>query len=581
MSVELRSPGFSIGPLSQTSQEASTFRAPINIFNLLGSSTEREKTFTVNNNTYSSEPITSLNMKSILGINLGVQHTLMGHGYDFELYIVNSSGKALPISPTAVQNFTIVDDMARCWAEGSITIAYDNEWLEYISQFPFRNDGEDFLRFRLIPLNNNEYNTSLNLSKKIWELNYIFSIYDIHDVTPKTRSNSDSSTIKKLKKFFFRDVRHYFLQAQNIEYSTAQSKNAPINSLPTDFANRYSDENRSILTGVCLDEYIKKSFNNDPTLSLTGRDINPREDWDNGSTNLFYTSGARENCLEGIKSILDRHVSETGPDCCIMGIERNEGGIGYITLKPLSRFFSRAGSKYDVPGPDQIEHFFLKQDFSKEDTSATRRPRAPILRDAAGNPANDMVRDIKINDFNSIDKYEFVDISPQINSSFLNKQPVYSFDFNKRQFNVEFNPNTIDFVQQFIKEKYISNLYKGRGDNNFLTPNITPTKLANKNITPLYSLYGDSNDQYLRLPDGLLKMLKMGVLQNTCINFTVPGLTFRRSGKFIGIDRLTGSEDNILDNKLCGQWLIVDVQHIIAAGNYYNNITAVKIHRYA
>jgi hypothetical protein len=523
-----------------------------------------------------TSPITSIDIGTILKGNAGIQHVINGHGYEFELYIVNSTGRVLPIAPTAVKNLTLNDSLASWFTSGSLTISYDNEWGEQLNKFLFRNDGEDFIRFRLLPLNDNRYGT-LKITKEIWELNCLFSISDVHDVSPKTKSNTDASVVTKFKKFFFKDIREHFLRTQNIEYSTAYSSEAPISKLPLDFQGRYLDANRSIFTGICIDEIIKQTFNYDPILSKTGRDVNKNNNWDDGAAPIFFTSGADETSYDALTYVMNHHTSENITDFSILHIEREENGIGFFGLKPLSRIFAKAGNKANEPGPYQLEHFFLRNDFNlKDKNKPSSVPRAPLLTNK-GVPSNDLKKDIKINDFNIIDKYEFVDMSPAINSLLMTTKPIYSFDFNQRRFNIEFEEHSIDFAQKIFNENYIKNLYKGKGGNNFLTPNITPTKIKNRNIFPSYSPYGD--DPITRLPDGLQKILQTGLFQNTCINFTVPGLTFRTPGKFIGIDRISGSSgDNQIDDKLCGQWFVIDVKHILAVGIYYNSITAVKIH---
>lgn len=97
---------------------------------------------------------------------------------------------------------------------------------------------------------------------------------------------------------------------------------------------------------------------------------------------------------------------------------------------------------------------------------------------------------------------------------------------------------------------------------------------------PTFNNEGDSTKPEIRAISGMYRLLHTGLFQNTCINFTVPGLTLRQAGKFIGIDRPEGSLDNSFDDKLCGQWFVINVTHTITNGAYYNNITAVKIHRH-
>jgi hypothetical protein len=532
------------------------------------------------------ESLLSILPSALINANFTSEVILNDQPYEWEIYFVNSTGIVLGVPSTALKELSIEETLASWVCQGSITVNFDNDLAESYNSFFFRNDGEDLIRIRLIPKESSSGSLpKLNITKKMWELNYIFSIYDIQDVSPQTRGSTDSSTVTRLKKFLFWDTRYQLLLSRNLQYSTAESTEAGINSgigifqTENDF---YRDENRSIPTDIALDEIIKKAFNNDPILSATGKDVDTNENWDTGATKLFYTSGARENAYEDLSYVYGRHVSsEFENDVSLLTIEHNEGGIGFFALKPLSRYFANAGSS--EPGKYQIEHLFFRSDIQSTDSSIGKYYRAPILRDGgSGKVYNDMQKDIKINDFNIIDKYEFVDISPVVNTTNFISRPVHSFDFKNRTYNIDFEKNSLQNAEQKITNQYVKKLYSGRssGENNFLLKTNTPTKVINSNVQPVYSLYGDTETPESRIPDGLHKILKTGLFQNTCINFLVPGLTFRTPGTFIGIDRLNGSTENSLDDKLCGQWFVINVRHIIRAGMYYNDITAIKIHRY-
>ena len=71
------------------------------------------------------------------------------------------------------------------------------------------------------------------------------------------------------------------------------------------------------------------------------------------------------------------------------------------------------------------------------------------------------------------------------------------------------------------------------------------------------------------------------MFQNACICFKTLGLSLRKSGTFIGIDKAGGSEDNDFNNKLYGQYFVVKVDHIFEAGAYVNQIYAIKLHRFS
>jgi hypothetical protein len=526
----------------------------------------------------------SISPNALINADFTKEAFLNNHLYEWEVYFVNSTGKILGVPPTALKELKIEETLATWVAKGSITVNFDNDLAESYGSFMFRNDGEDLIRVRLIPKNDPKY-PNLKVTKALWELNYIFSIYDVQDVSSQTRGNSDSSAATRLKKFLFWDIRYQLLISRNLQYSTAESGEAGINSGFGNFQTENDllrDENRSIRTDIAIDEVIKRAFGDDPVLSLTGKGFDAKENWDTGLTNIFYTSGAMENAYEDLMYLYSRHVSsEFEDDVSILSIEHNNGGIGVFALKPLTRYFANAGSK--EPGKYQLEHLFLKSDIQSTDSEVTKDYRAPILRSGgSGNTYNDMTRDIKINDFNIIDKYEFVDISPIINTASFVSRPVHSFDFKNRTYNIDFQKNSLDAAISKFSEQYVNRLYTNRSSsgNNFLLNSNPQTKIVNSNIQPTFSLYGDSEAPESRIPDGLHKILKTGLFQNTCINFVVPGLSFRKAGMFVGIDRLTGSTENTLDDKLCGQWFVINVQHIISAGMYYNIITAVKIHRF-
>jgi hypothetical protein len=517
-----------------------------------------------------NKPLLPVDISRLLNEVATTEYPLNNQLYEIEIYITNGS-TVYTIAPTTIVSLSIEESLSTWVAQGSMVVNYSNELAEFLDGFQFRNDGEDLLRIRLIPRDLNILGLpSLKINKKLWELNYVFAIYNVDDVTPQTGGNSPAQVLKKYKKFYFWDVRYQVMSTRNIEYSTA-------------YSNR-TDLNREVNTGNAIYEIIKTGLNNDSILSKTGLDVNASEEWDNGdeNTRIFYTSPASTNCYEDLTYVYSRHVSSTkfglldsSNDYCLLTIEKDDG-LGYFALKPVSRYFENAG--VDTPGKYQIEHFFLHADAKQ--TNSVGMYRSPINLNS-----NNNTRDLSFRDYSSITKYEFVDVAPAINASEFVTTPVYSFDFKNRRFNVEFQQNSVEAAEKTFSENYINNLYqhKGSGSSNFLMRNTNSSKLAKYNVRPVFSLYGNSDDTSktaLRLPDGLHRLLYTGLFQNTCINFTVPGITLREPGRFIAIDRPEGSEDKSFDDKLCGQWFVINVTHTISNGAYYNNITAVKVHRF-
>ena len=148
--------------------------------------------------------------------------------------------------------------------------------------------------------------------------------------------------------------------------------------------------------------------------------------------------------------------------------------------------------------------------------------------------------------------------------------------------NVNFSQNSAKTAREFMMKKYLSQVRTDRTTNEKMFLLTLDESKENRNIKPVYSLYGedDENGALARQADGLQKLLKTGVFQNACISFRVLGSTNREPGRFIAIDKEYGIQDSSFNNKFFGQWFVINVRHIFEAGIYYNEITAVKLHRF-
>jgi len=498
----------------------------------------------------------------------GTEYVLNNHAYEIELWISNSVTNPTPyvISPTGIISLIIEDGLDNWVTNGHVIIRNNNELMELLNNFSLTNDGNDILRLRLIP---KDFPTkglpslNINQNKKMWELNYLFTISEVEDVTPQTPSNTQANILEKFKKIYFHDRRYTILSSAVIGYSTGTSAYAPIQSLSLDDPNSLRDENRSVNTGKAMFEILTKFF---------GESAIDIKSWDDGLTKILYTSPATSTAYDDLMYLYTRHVGPND-DYCILSIEPEADTAGRFVLRPLTEYFAKAGKS--SPGEFQIEHFFLEADQIREPGSQSVIPyRAPYT------VSNDMSRDIKIKDYNIITKYEFADIIPDVNVKQYTNIPVYSFDFRNRTFNCEFTKSTIESANEHFTTNYVSNLFTRHGASSFLLNTEDPFKSLKLNTRPVFSLYGDSETSSLRIPDGFHRLLYNGLFQNTCINFTVPGLPIRESGRFIAIDRQSGSPANQFDDKACGQWFVINVIHNIVNGVYTNNITAIKIHRY-
>ena len=500
--------------------------------------------------------------------------------HSVEIYLDNSNSESelrrFPINPNAIINLTIESDLADWVTRGTMTFLYtpnavldgkDSKTGNNINAIPsiarkiadpsvflnkqtnqlvkdsiktpeqngsyvFRCDGNDLLKIRITPApddpsNFNKTGTSkyagydVDQSDKFWSLTHLFSISDIEDIDNMPGATGAASADLKCLKVYFHDIRFQKMSANLIVGGTKLFYTAPA------YVSAYDALNYVYNHHTSTEKYTSTSF---------GTDINIH-------------------------------------DLSILTIEKGPApdDVGYFTLKPLSWYFKKAGNTANEPGILQTEHFYL-QGYADNKINVSKKKRAPTSN-------NTSKVDIKSPKHNIISSYNFVDISPKTNSNIFRSRPVHSFNFSSRQFNIEFENNTVTKAREFIAKQYISNVYKNDGAEPEKLFLITLDKdKRNLSLTPTYSLYGE--DPITRQCAGIQKLIYTGVFQNACIHFRAPGLPFRQIGRFIAIDRTEGVESSIYNDKLYGQWFIISIRHVFEGEMYYNDITAVKLHRF-
>jgi hypothetical protein len=516
--------------------------------------------------------------------------------YEYEIYLDStfdeSETRRFPINPNAIVNLNIEETLADWVTKGTLTIFDSFDGIENTPSTPgilgagpkyvFRNDGNDILYIRFHP----KLDTlNLELNPVHWDLVYKFAIYDVEDIDKPPGAQGAASAATKCKKFYFWDHIYQKMITNTLEYSTAYNENA--------------DLNRAIPTGIAMKEVINKAtqpyqfqINLQNWEDLVGG--SNEQDWDEGASKIFYTAPSSNSAYDTLMDIYNRHISTakyshssgvSGPrgsswgvsdnDFCVLLRERgpNPGDEGYFCLRPMSVFFEKAGK--NEPGEFQIERFYI-QDYAPESNSS------PGVKYSPQSQQQNLQKDTVLGQYSQISSYRFVDISPFTNSTEFCNRPVYSFDFLNRTMNINFSQNSVKTARNFITKKYLSRIRTERENNEKMFLITLDEGKENRNVKPVYSLYGDDNENgnLARQADGLQKLLKIGVFQNACISFRVLGSTNREPGRFIAIDKEYGIQDSTFNNKFFGQWFIINVRHIFEAGIYYNEITAVKLHRF-
>ena len=452
------------------------------------------------------------------------------------------------------QNLCLEFDLFDWAPKGYVTIVNQYDGLERFYQegqdepvYYFRMDGRDRLKIKIVDTEMNE-----DLPKEVWEINLDMVVYDTSD-------NKVLNNATKEKTIYFWDHRYHTMQEKNLEFSTAykasQELNKPISKL--------KNHERAMYTGDALKELLTKAGFKDSI------DTNV-EKWDLGVNKIMYTSPATSTLGDDVKSILGSHLSKEG-DRCIFYFNRGLGESGQWQLLPISYFFKNAGK--DKPGELQIERFYFEDLGADEEVSAEHSPRH-----IAGERT--LKQDLDLLEFNRITSYEFIDMSGIDNTKALVNKPVYWYYNKGKQFGLDYEHNEIKNVKEKFEKFYTDHLYAA-GKPYSIFP-LNQAKIQHHAVDPQFTWGGakNNNSAISRSYNGSGAIMLGGLLLNECIHFRVLGSTHRHAGTFIAIERMNQNMDNHLDYKLCGQWFVVNVKHIMWMDKFVNDITAVKIHSY-
>ena len=526
-----------------------------------------------------------------------------------QLYLDNSGSltgtgaNRYPINPSAVLNLGISDTLNDWVVDGSLTFMYLPEDVEasdvkatgqnkktkvtgakdngdLVKSYQFRNDGFDLLRVMIAPLTDKVPDDPLALvideKDPKWFLSYVFSVYDVEDVSNVPNLDGFLSSYVKCMKLHFRDIRYQILKTTNLEYSTTNNPNASYNPI---FASVDATKQTGgvLRTGDAILEVFNKAIEQHDETKTSELIKLAGPDWDPGISELFYTSPAEYSALDDVDYLYAHHVSTSKlegvndiNDIAVLHTTRASlpTYIEELALTPISKFFEKA-TDGDKPGELQLEHFFVTAQ-TDDSTIVTDNYRAPI--------GNDKDRDLKTFKYGQILSYSFVDMSADVNSALFKSTPVYSVDIQNRIFDIKFQDNDVFSARKAISETYIKPLFKQGSNNEDLFLSTIHKSKEKSNVFPVFSLNGDN--KIVRQKKGILDLIYTGLFQNACICFKTFGLTLRETGTFIGIDKVGGCADSDYNNKLYGQWFVVKVDHIFESGSYMNVIYAIKVHRY-
>jgi hypothetical protein len=489
--------------------------------------------------------------------------------YMVDLKIFNPSGETWYLNIAAIDHLEIEDDLHFWPIRGFFIYQNPHEVIERVMEsntaltnsvpdaklklnaetnkpYVFRNDGRDYLDITI-----NLVDPDGKLPKKQWVMTHHCVIYDKEDLT-------SADVGGKKKKFYFWDADYQKMLDNKIQWSTAKSTLNPTYRKLGDAYDpaQASDDERKMPTGIAI-----KSI-------LTDHGFPISSNFDEGSTELFYSTYSDKNIWQNIQYLLQHHMSKKSTtiaplnerDICIFNKERDTGEFSFI---PINEFFKRAGNSPNIPKEYQLEHMYLEELVGEPSTSVLKAPKSQEYQTDK--------------DFHSglIKAYQFVDMSTDINTSLMVSTPVHSYDFKNKTFSINLADSNPTKIVDKVKTMYI--------DKNLLVKGLYPLITINKNKTDnstIRPVYSPRSDKDAIIRHGVGDMLHWALFLNQCMRFQAVGLPIRQTGRFIGIDRMSFS-DNKMDYKLLGQWFTTNVKHIFRGdGSYVNEVYAVKLHSY-
>lgn len=173
--------------------------------------------------------------------------------------------------------------------------------------------------------------------------------------------------------------------------------------------------------------------------------------------------------------------------------------------------------------------------------------------------------------------WKFEDLAGIDNQTLLTTYAVHSYNMNNHEFNIDIYDNEIQTVAEKFQKQYIEKNFIAE-ETPKLNFSITPGKKEQKVLNNLFTLDNDAKGRAVKGRNQLYKNL---IFLNNACTIEVKGDTHRRSGRFFSLDRTDNYFDNEFDQKILGQYFVVNVKHIINQETYKTEMMGVKPYRFS
>lgn len=483
--------------------------------------------------------------------------------YVVKILFVNADLSVFTMSKNSIKSFNINDNAFDPFNYSSISfvdndnafqrLKTNNEDSEFnpelsniLKGFQYRGDGRDFLFVEFIPIDNaNEVYGTENE-----DFNNKFGYRKLFVCTDDSESLQGDETIKTINLIDFdekilREQKSFFSSADLIE----NQKNIFL----------LSNSERQVKTGICIKNLLKnslflKSFNQVQKLK---KDNTP--DFEEGLSEIFYTSPADNTAYDDLLYLLSKHVSDD-PNNDFSILKKGNFDNKY-SLKSVSALFKKAYNVEDgTAGEENLEKLFITGTSDSD----------PVIQSDKKTPD----RIASFGQYSEIKDVNFFNTDSIINSEKLKTKVLHSYNFSDKTFNIDKKNSDILNVKNKFNNNYVNNM-KGKDNNPFPNLIVNQMKGTNLSFDNAYSLYGENDN--IRLSEGVNNLLKSSIVTNLAAEITLKGQLFRKAGKFISIERDGEYVDNLFDDKFLGIYFILNIEHnFIDDTKYINKILAVK-----
>jgi hypothetical protein len=481
-----------------------------------------------------------------------------GQSYAVNISLVNQS-MDLRIPTGMIKDLVITDSIYAPFSEAVLTInstgnnidnlvvAAEGSTGVFDASYTFNTDSRDMFYISMVPVDEN----TNKLDTDIWGFNYNteqampFVIYDEEEIL-------DNRGQVKSKIFYLRQLQEQLLEDVNTHWSTAHV-------VASKYANKInlshaSNDLREAYTGDSIKHLLENSI---PTF------IPFSEDWDQGGTKVFYTSGPQSTAFTDLEHLLDRHISSDNDDFCILGEERN----GNMFLRSMSNIYKRAWRE------DMNNHGDLFIDaFSTHCGALDTNVKGDVTKTAPSKVFG--FTEQESNNLEGLVNFSYLNTANMDSMNQLVSTLVHSYTMSEKQFSIDCKDNHIVSIKRKMHKLYTSRM---RGENKSTILPVNPVKVYNEAVRHTFSGGGTKRE---RLHAGINRVIRSGLAFSPCISFDTKGASNRRSGRFMIMNANYANTSSPFGKIFVGEWLTTKVVHYFSftQNQYINTVSCIKPH---